>query len=443
MSSALAIAATTAVIKSILESGLVRADLNLSSVLSTFSVSALPPDRVQTTPTEPNQLNLFMYQATLNAGWRNVDLPSRDARGERIANPPLALDLHYMLCAYGSADLHAEMLLGVGMHLLHELPVLTREAIRKVFTPTGGGSLPGVMQALATSGIADQIEIVRICPAPLSTDDLSKLWTAFQDKYRPCAAYTASVVLIETKAPATSALPVREPVLLVTPLLRPTIDRIEPPLVTFAANVSITLHGTDLLGTDTKVRFGSGAEVDPDPESVGSRLTVPLPAGINAGITTAQVVLRVPLGDPAIPHRGFESNVAAFVVRPVIAMKDDAGQQVPDIDVNTTGAGTDPRSGTITARLQPVVGKRQRARLLLSEVRAADDDEDRPNRAYTFDAPSRDQPDQPDTSPVVDFPVSGLIAGTYLARVQIDGADSELTRDPATGVYAGPTVSVP
>ncbi len=68
-----------------------------------MSVTALPPDRIVTTPTEPSQLNLFMYQALVNTAWRNVGMPSHAAAGERLTNPPLGLDLHYLLTAFGAS----------------------------------------------------------------------------------------------------------------------------------------------------------------------------------------------------------------------------------------------------------------------------------------------------------------------------------------------------
>src|SRR5690242_14393349 len=113
MSTALAIASVTAVLKSILHDGLARADAVAS--IGNWAVSALPPDRVDTSPAnQTSQLNLFMHQVSPNAGWRNEGLPTRDpARGERVSNRPyLALDLHYLLTAFGVGELHAEILLG-------------------------------------------------------------------------------------------------------------------------------------------------------------------------------------------------------------------------------------------------------------------------------------------------------------------------------------------
>src|SRR5262249_32598942 len=126
MSSPLAIAAVTAILKDLLNEGLINNDL---SPVGSFVVSALPPDRITTGETEHNLLTLFVYQVPPNIGWRNAQLPSRDAQGARLTNPPLALDLHYLLTAYGSVDLNAEILLGFAMDLLNNTPVLTRDMV--------------------------------------------------------------------------------------------------------------------------------------------------------------------------------------------------------------------------------------------------------------------------------------------------------------------------
>jgi len=143
MSSALAIAAVSASLKDLLNNGLIDHDL---SSIGSFTVTAQPPDRISTGQTEANQLNLFLYRVTPNQGWRNVGTPSRDARGVRISNPPLALDLHYLLTAYGAVDLNAEVLIGYAMQILHETPVLTRQQLRTALAapaPVDGTLLSG------------------------------------------------------------------------------------------------------------------------------------------------------------------------------------------------------------------------------------------------------------------------------------------------------------
>ena len=109
MTTSLGIAATTAVIRALLQNAIPSADLN--SVLGSIDVSALPPDRIDLS-TETSRLNLFMYQARPNPGWCNTDQPSHDFTGRRLTNPPLSLDLSYLLSAYGAKDFHGEILLG-------------------------------------------------------------------------------------------------------------------------------------------------------------------------------------------------------------------------------------------------------------------------------------------------------------------------------------------
>jgi Pvc16 N-terminal domain len=198
MSTAQAIAAVTATLKDVLSNGLV--EQKVVAGLGNVTVSALPPDRVDSQGGgEVNRLNLFLYRIEPNTATRNVGPPGRGAAGRRITHPPLALDLHYLLIAYGSEELHGEMLLGHGMKLLHETPVLTRDALRRSLAPpaaAASGSSTSARKLLFTAELADQMEPVRITPAQLTVDELTRLWSALQCRFRTAAAYIASVVLI-------------------------------------------------------------------------------------------------------------------------------------------------------------------------------------------------------------------------------------------------------
>ena len=188
MSTFLAIGAVSAVLHGLIEASLGRNDL--ATVLgATPDVSALPPDRIQTGQGTPDRINLFLFQATENAAWRNMDFPSRNGHGDRLTNPKLALDLHYLVTAYGSTDFHAEVLLGHAMFVLHETPVLTRQAIRDALAALTPSGLAG---ALAASRLADQFEQIKIVPRYLNVEEVSKIWTALQSQYRTTAAYHVS-----------------------------------------------------------------------------------------------------------------------------------------------------------------------------------------------------------------------------------------------------------
>src|ERR1039457_4850934 len=111
MSNGLAISGVTAVLQYCLTQV-----YNSAPELPSVNVTAVAPDifAAGSTPdNSPLQVNVFMHQATFNSAWRNAGLPSLAADGvTRLKNPPLALDLHYLLTAYASEDTQAEALLG-------------------------------------------------------------------------------------------------------------------------------------------------------------------------------------------------------------------------------------------------------------------------------------------------------------------------------------------
>ena len=114
-------------------------------------------------------LILFLYRIMPNASLRN-----REHRVLSDSPPPpvliftnsLPLDLHYLLTAYGADQFHAEILLGYGMQLLHETPVLTRNAIRRSLAGPSqvnpGGGLPDALRNLFTSQLSEQVEMIKI-----------------------------------------------------------------------------------------------------------------------------------------------------------------------------------------------------------------------------------------------------------------------------------------
>ena len=69
-----------------------------------------------------------------------------------FSNPPLGIDLHYLVTAYGTDQLHSEILLGAGMQMLHETPFLTRDAVRDSLA-----ALPAPLQSLSGSALAEQV----------------------------------------------------------------------------------------------------------------------------------------------------------------------------------------------------------------------------------------------------------------------------------------------
>jgi hypothetical protein len=354
-----------------------------------------------------------------------------------VASPPLALDLHYLLTAYAAQDFHAEILLGYALQLLHETPVLSREAVRQALqapSPVDGGILPPAQQALSAADLADQIELVRLSPASLGTEEMSRLWAALQTNYRPTAAYRASVVLIESRRSTRAAPAVRTRALRVMPFQQPHIDRIlsrptpaDPPAEgPILPGHTLVITGRHLRGDITRVRLG---ELLLTPGAVAAdRVDLPLtsppvPAGtLRAGVHGLQVVHDLVLGTPADPHVGFASNVAAVILRPRITV----------LAASSTA---------VTIRFDPLVGAAQRVALFLSQLTAD-------GAGFSFAAPPRTADADTIVFDITRRDAQGNVvrvvpAATYAVRVQVDGAESLLDVD-AAGHYTGtPQVTIP
>lgn len=416
MSNYLAIATATATLTRLLQAS-VGKDVPGAEVRS-----GRPDSAGNATP--PTRVNLYLYQVAPNAALRNSDLPARSPDGQLLDRPQLALDLHYLLSFYGAEEtLEPQRLLGSAVRTLNARPVLTRQMIRDALSDAA-------LSYLAGSNLADQVELIRFTPLPLTLDELSKLWSVFfQTPYALSVAYQGTVVLIESEETAQPALPVRSFNMYVAPFRQPVIDQVAAqagagqPIL---AGANLTLSGRKLRGEVTLALVG---DVEVAPQAItDSRISLTLPAGLRAGVQGVQVVHKTLMGTPASLHRGVESNVAPFILTPKIT-------QVTVSDVQ--GGGNQPRSAKVTATVNPQVGKSQRVLLLMNQVAPS-----KP-AAFTFTAPSREA-----DSDSITVAVSGVKAGDYVVRIQVDGAQSPLETDtdpnsPTFNQYTAPKATIP
>jgi hypothetical protein len=190
MSSALAIAAMTSVLKSLLDNRLIQSGVTAS--VGEVTVTALPPDRITVGSDERSQINVFLYRVAPHTTWRGGQSLA-DAR-----SPALALDLYYLITAYGARDFEAEILLGYAMQLFLATPVLTNAAIRDALAAdlAGGGGARLSHARFAPGLLADQTAEIALTPEFLGGEEASRLWSALQAKYRPSAAYKVSAITI-------------------------------------------------------------------------------------------------------------------------------------------------------------------------------------------------------------------------------------------------------
>jgi hypothetical protein len=377
-------------------------------------VTTQRPDSVSGGGAPASRVNLYLYQVTPNAAFRNTDLPTRGSDGQIVERPRVALDLYYLLTFYGDeAQLEPQRLLGSVALAMHAKPMLSRQMIRST---VGNTSFP----FLAASNLADEIELVRFTPINLSLEELSKLWAVFfQTQYALSVAYQATVVLIEGDESPQRALPVLQREFSAVTFRHATIERIraqggaDQPIV---AGSIVVIEGRQLRGEVTQLRIG-GSDLMTLPNAGDTEIVFPLasltPAGsLRAGVQALQIVQPMMIGQPPVPHAGIESNVAPLVVRPTITAP---------IQASAT---------EVTLSVDPVIGSTQRVMLLLNEI------SNNAPRAYTFIAGPRTD----DTNSIT-IAISGVKPADYLVRLQIDGAESLLDLNPASPNF-GPKVTI-
>ena len=199
MANALAIAAVSQVLQHLLQAGATRDDLEMFLDREVRVTVQPPGDDGQLA-----RINLFMYHALESAHARSAGAPHFDQDGERVNYAPLLLDLRYCVTAYASDDFQSEILLGSAVTALHEMPVLSRQNVLAVLEQDGSET------SLLHSGLAEQVERIRIRHRNLSEDTASRVWSAFQTPYRASAFYEVSVVIIQRKAASQASIPVLE-----------------------------------------------------------------------------------------------------------------------------------------------------------------------------------------------------------------------------------------
>ncbi|GHA17061.1 DUF4255 domain-containing protein [Streptomyces purpurascens] len=204
MSNALALAHVTQALALLIEANL-PPDIDIAVKVEPRKPPADPP-------LEPT-VTVFLYQVTPNTSQRNNDLPARASDGTLVRRPAAALDLHYLISAYGEeAELVGQRLIGSVVRTLHEIPVLPRDIIE----------LAGQRPHLSGSDLAEAVQRVRFTPTAMDVDETSKLWGMLhQTPYTLSVVYQAVLVLIDGRETPVPAKPVERPEVRVLPFGAP------------------------------------------------------------------------------------------------------------------------------------------------------------------------------------------------------------------------------
>jgi hypothetical protein len=267
------------------------------------------------------------------------------------------------------------------------------------------------------SDLHEQIERVRITPQPLPIDEISKLWTGFQTPYRTSAAYQVSVVLIESRRPAKTPLPV---------LKRGEDDRgavaepgLIPPFPTLTELVLPSRQASALLGDPIILR---GHHLDQGTLTVrfnNPHLTDPVPVQVVEHTATE---VQVKLLDIADDPNARKKWVAGFYTVALVLKDGDRERTTNELPLTiapeVTSAPTEVTRGPLPDRkaeikltCSPEVRPAQRAALLWGDL----------------EVPALAHPTQTN---MLQFEIKQAPLEKRFLRLRIDGVDSFLI-DPA------------
>jgi hypothetical protein len=315
---------------------------NLAITISTPFLEANQNAGGGNNPTpEGDRINLFLYQVSENPFLKNQELLSdRGSRGTL----PLSLNLHYLITAYGSTiqngiyidESKAQQLLGSAMRVLNDYAIITESLLTTRLSPLG--------QTILDTSLRGQYETIKLCLDPISIEDLTKIWTALTVPYRLSAAYSVSVIQIESQRSRSFPQLVGEPprggpFISVLPIQTPLIEALttraagDPPDV---EHTTPYLHIGDTLiitgqhfGTDTALVVLNGLEIPIRPQS-GRRIEIVVPddtysfQGTTYPIPAEQrlqpglLAIEVKVAPPDVPEAATRSNQAAAMLTPFV-----------------------------------------------------------------------------------------------------------------------------
>ena len=156
---------------------------NMKDLITPDSIMLISPGDIE--GNDNVRLSLFLYQVTENAHMKNQEM--QNISSTRLTYPPLSLDLFYMLTSHPSTGIQDKTertkeehsVLGRAMQILNDNSILKDSALR--------GSL------------AENNEELHMTLTTLNLDDMTKIWTTFQDKlFRPSLCYLVTPVEIDS-----------------------------------------------------------------------------------------------------------------------------------------------------------------------------------------------------------------------------------------------------
>ena len=148
-----------------------------TGILPIPEVTFKSPKEIKDDGGSTNKVSLFLYQIHENPYLRNEE-PLR-VNDSHLQTPPEVLDLLYLVTPYSDDKTQEKVILGKVMQIFYDNALLS------------GTVLQG--------GLAGSDEDIRLLFNPISLDDLTKIWSAFQDvAYRLSVSYLVTPVRIDS-----------------------------------------------------------------------------------------------------------------------------------------------------------------------------------------------------------------------------------------------------
>lgn len=404
-------------------------------------VTTLPPDQAAS-DAHRERVNLFLYDLLPNAAWRNREIPGQVKPGE-TGFPPLALNLYYLLTAYGdeTPSLLDHRLLGRAMAMFHDSAILSPQDIKEATELLRDEFLDTVPD------LHQQIDRVRITPHTISVEDKSRLWGTFQTQYRVSVAFEVSVVLIDSVRQPKTALPVTrrgrdDRGWETAATLGPILDRLEyrdalaprSPAFPSAAfpkgndpQQVLTLHGTDiplteceLLIRDPRAVDGAGeiARIKPLEPSTRERVRFAI-SPAQAGAKWVSGLLTVAVGYALDTDHPKSSPALPLAIAPRLRL--NAVGQVLAIP------STEGNRSLLTVSCDPPLASDDGVFLILDEAIDPARLIALNRRPIARQLPLRRESTS-HTRSTPTFDATGLPPGTYRVRLRVDGIDSHVMR---------------
>jgi len=279
---------------------------------------------------------------------------------------------------------------------------------------------------LSGTGIADQIEMIKITPEPLGREEMAWLWTALKADYRLTFPFQVSVLLMQPEKSASMALPVLRRSFVAQPMVVAELSSLQYLLQQTAAlpGDTVTVMGTNLAGASrvmvSNLRYGVQMPLPLTAAAGGYSFQLPLesvevyPAGVYD--------LAVQFLDPTGTYSMQTTNTLPLAISPTLP---------PQTITTSAVAGTDLISVPVK-NIAPVVYEGQTVTLALSTQSAPLVSKNALAQGFSGNV----------TSLTFQFDPGLTLGANLLGRLQVDGVTSQVQVNwtPFPPTFEGPWV---